>query len=754
MSSVAARWTAWTQKHNPQGQIPGLFISGPSGSLPPGVPFLPDELTNARLVVELAFGADLTDTTGASWTWFDVTSDVLFEPGIHISVGKQSENSTAPPASATLTLNNSSGNYTQYDYRAKYWPNNREGTPVRVRLVINWISYTRFQGRVVQLHPAWDETGNYAVTEISASGQLRTLQLRTAPVRSAMARGIATGSATPPIWYIPGEDGQYATFAASGLPGGVNMTVTTGSPAFYSVNGFPGSDKQIGLSGSGLFSAVPNSTAYPFVDRWTYSMAVRYPGAISTSNFLAEVWLADPGTGVWRFDLVAVPVSGASTGMQLYYVQGPNEAGPYSNSLKVDDGNWHFLQLQVVQSGSNINATLLMDGAIAGSVSIPSVTLTRVIMVTVNPDADATNPPDVGHMVVRNSTTSNDLSYTTGWLGEAPNIRMSRLCSENSVKFATNGLYSTSVAMGSQGVDALVNLLQETEITDAGTLYDGFDDGIQFQGISQRWNQSPQFALDATKGEIQPSFNPVRDDFERVNSATVTRKNGAVITYQDLTGPVGVNAVGLYQGGPAVDLNYSSDAPVFSRASWEVYRGTFDGFRYPSLTVNMRKVPSRAAAVAGMLPGLSFTVTPPYSATFPTDSFDLIAEGWEETITNLIWEVTFYCTRQDIFTASTIADSQRGRIGPNGHTLGADAHVGDSSISLVTPSGLPVSSLWTTAVADFPMTLIVDGIRLVVTAISGSSSPQTATLDGSTPVPRFIQAGKTVSLWKDGVIAL
>lgn len=63
--------------------------------------------------------------------------------------------------------------------------------------------------------------------------------------------------------------------------------------------------------------------------------------------------------------------------------------------------------------------------------------------------------------------------------------------------------------------------------------------------------------------------------------------------------------------------------------------------------------------------------------------------------------------------------------------------------------------LWSTSAGDYPLSWVVDGERVTVTAMSGSSSPQTATVTRSVNgVVKSHLAGAAVSLWPPPVIGL
>jgi hypothetical protein len=85
----------------------------------------------------------------------------------------------------------------------------------------------------------------------------------------------------------------------------------------------------------------------------------------------------------------------------------------------------------------------------------------------------------------------------------------------------------------------------------------------------------------------------------------------------------------------------------------------------------------------------------------------------------------------------------------DGSTVHTTASAGATSLSVSTTSG----PLWTTASDDFPLFLNIGGIRVKATNITGSSSPQTFTVDGTT-VTKSLPAGTDVSVWEPTVLEI
>jgi hypothetical protein len=222
------------------------------------------------------------------------------------------------------------------------------------------------------------------------------------------------------------------------------------------------------------------------------------------------------------------------------------------------------------------------------------------------------------------------------------------LCDEQGETYATVGTYDPIVTMGPQTQQSLMALLRECEQADAGFLYDGLSQGLQYQGVAARYNQGSVLSLNAATGQVMPDFLPTADDFGRVNVAIASRTNGGSATLTDEDGPLGSDNVGVYDN--QVTINSETDAYLPDRAGWMLHQGTLVGYRYPSLSLNLRKTPSKAADWLAVTPGKAITISPPYSTQFDGDDINLVVEGWTEQLAKLVWEVSpINCSRQDSY---------------------------------------------------------------------------------------------------------
>ncbi len=219
MPSIAPLVAAWQRNMR---SLPGPFQAA---SVTDGTPFLPDELTDARLVVLVALGADPNNPS--SWVFTDITTAVLQDNGrtVHITQGKPPEGNFTPPASCSLALKNLTGDWSAYNPLSVNWPYLVDNVPLWVRVWYQGQYYTRFLGLVKGWKPGFDTTGNYSITNVTAYGISRRAAANTQPAHSAIWRSVMTTTPTQLRQFWSLEDGFNAVAGASALPGAPSLKV-------------------------------------------------------------------------------------------------------------------------------------------------------------------------------------------------------------------------------------------------------------------------------------------------------------------------------------------------------------------------------------------------------------------------------------------------------------------------------------------------------------------------------------------------
>lgn len=138
-------------------------------------------------------------------------------------------------------------------------------------------------------------------------------------------------------------------------------------------------------------------------------------------------------------------------------------------------------------------------------------------------------------------------------------------------------------------------------------------------------------------------------------------------------------------------------------------------------------------------------------AQYGPGPLDTLIEGWTETIGPNSWTVQVTPALAAPWDVAE-ADGEQ-RVAADGSTLGASITSTDmaAQITFTTANGP-----WTTAAADFPLDVRIGGERVTVSAITGTSSPQTATITarGVNGVQRAWPPGTEVDVWFPAIAPL
>lgn len=707
---------------------------------------------------------------GSVLGWVDITADVQGQ--VAITRGLSSESNRANPGTCSMRLDNRSGDYSPRNPAGQWYGSLGRNTPLRVSAgLAGGTLYERFYGEVSEWPARWslDEVDRY--TDVTASGILRRLGQGEQPSWSAMRRTI---EASDPVGYWPLEDGTESGQGGSALAG-VAAAQISGASEFAAVEDTPfgvatttiryGTSALLNLAGGGRVTAqLPASATASTVSAWAVSVAAAVDySKVSGDVVISEVstpggtyvkWQLIHRTSTLRMQVVATDTSGSTTTVI-------DSAGVYSTLDTYDFGVW--------QSGGNINAGLgwyLGSYGITGSVA---GTLKGVATVTLNATgATQTSDMPFGHLAVwaaQHTPAEEGLtdSYgafvfgsTSSWRNETAVDRMVRLCDEEGIDLdvtAPSSLFVTR--MGWQAPGKFADLLDQCVNADGGYLFEQRTAlGLAYRTREGLYNQTPVEI--AYSGQLSPPFDPVDDDAQVVNDVTVKRTEGSSARYLQTTGPLAAatppDGVGVYR--TEVELNLYDDLPLLDQAAWRVHLGTVDRPRYPALSVQLAAPgwdadPSGLVALLGVDTGdvLEVTGLPSWAAG---DARTLVT-GYSETFDEWTWSITFAgVPAQPWDVAEADGDA---RAGCDGGTLAASVTASSTSLSLATTAA---NGLWTTAAADFPLDLRVGEEQVTVSAISGSSSPQTATVSARAVngVSAAWPAGTEVDVWLPAVAAL
>lgn len=765
--STAARWESWRQR----GGLYSTPAVSTGGNTQSGVPILAQQFgTQLYLVVEIAWGADLSAPSG-SWVWYDVTTDVQVDSGKHIAMtcGRQDERSVAGPASCSFTLDNRLNKYSSAAV-GQNWPNVKRGVPLRVRTVLNNASkQTLFQGNVSSMTPSFDGTGAYSITTVTANGILRRLGQGSAPLQSTMRTYTPTVASLLAYW--PMEDGESAASFASAGPTGVAGMGFAGSPVLHSNTSSIGSDALPVMNGY-AYGAVP---AYSLTGQVQVRMIVAWPAAAQALGDQVPLFRVFT-TGSCAYWDVVYHTGGAlsAAGYSVHDGTKVFDSGTFGYNV---DGTTGQIGLSLTQSGGDIAVQMSYFSQFATSAGYTNATATgqtvgAVTSVLLLPFGLAATVV-FGHVQVQSMATDifENTQPVSAYNGEWAGDRLGRLLLLAGAE--SRGMFTDSngatTRMGPQALDTPMNLIREAESTAVAFILDGLDASVTAWSHTAVENMTPSMTLDATL-HLVPPFTVTDDDQSLTNSWTLSQRNGSSVTYTDQTGPNGSNRVGLYQNSANVNVFPNSPAgtrtgafdvkAIQDRASWLTHDTTVDGYRIPTLDLAFHHTPTLLPTWLSTIQnsGMGRIDIVNLSSVYPqmpTGTISLLVVGFSQVIDQFLWTTTLNCIPYDPWRVGVLSQPSGDtgefllRLDTSGSTVVTGMDVGATALTVATTTG-PV---WTTRADDFPLSVSVGGIRVTVTNITGSSSPQVFTIDPAT-VTKGLPAGLAVSMWVPPVLAI
>lgn len=704
---------------------------------------------------------------------------VRYESGISISRGRPSEGQNADTQTATLTLDNRTGNFSPRNPNGAYFGYIGRNTQLRI-----WKgSQLRFWGEVSEWPQRWDPTGTDIYVPITASGVLRRLgKSSEVATKSAMyryhtaTRGVlnTNGTRVFPIAYWPMEDVSGSTYCASALSGGVNMS-KQGSPNFASYTGFQGSDALPNLGTTVRFNATVSNASttgvvidFLFNGNLTNETGVSCPVELVFSGGTARSIQMNVNVGgtdaffPYLVDDVATPSVNAQlscayapgfatvpTAYQFVITQVGTKIHMDAYGRKATDTTW--TNLNVTSSG-----TWPVDN-----------TLGRLSQIKFNSEvssSDMLTGYALGHVAVYNDVVSHEISTAPiAYLGEAAGTRFARIASEEGYDARIVGEATGSVPMGYQTHDTLISLLRSCENSDSGILYEPRDSlSLAYRTTGGLSNQTAILAMNYANMEVGGDLVPVDDDTNSVNDVIVTREGGNDGRYTDSTSLMGTQApplgIGLYQNSTTLILN--TDDQCVNLASWLVHLGTVNEARYSQVTVNLNNgrfvanpdLQSRAL-VADVGDRLTIGNPPTW---LPPEAISQVIQGYTETFDQFEHVIIFNCApespyRTAVASTAVTTDGSGYKVDGGNSTVNTALDSTSVTLSVATTSG---SALWTTS-SGLPFDVMVGGERMTVTAISGASSPQSFTVTRSVNgIVKTHTFGEKVSLFQPSWAAL
>lgn len=600
-----------------------------------------------------------------------------------------------------------------------------------------------FHGEIPSFKTTGDKTGRDVVTKVEAAGLLRRLQSGARPLDSALTRFVTTKRAAAAWVYWPFDEPNGSTQWASAVSrtGPVPIPIVANAAAVGSDSvSFPGAGALPVLGTAGFTTP---AIGMPANGLHAVGFLMKLPGAGVPNNTPIIDWRAS-GTSVVRWEL-SIQTGG------LFQLRGVNVSNTVVASVSsVNLGTTLGVPIRVAinltQNGSNIDwaiyAAQETGGTLLSSGTFNSLALGRIDDVRVNGIGGASGTT-FGALVFSNSDTaaSQYLQAPWGFRGELAHTRFARLCTEEGVSYEVVG--TSTVEMGAQRPVTLVENLTDVEAADRGVLYE--PPGYLALGYRTHTSLTNQAArVSVPHSVLMDPLEPADDDADLVNRVTVTRYGGSSTTVEATAGPVSSapppTGVGLYD--VSIEANLYEDADTASLAGHILEMGQWDEARFPNLTFELAKSFTSDMLLIPTAPeGARLDITAPPAWMNPT-SLALFVRGVSMVIANsdrarglrVTVNTSPYGPFQVAEVNGTDATGDLFRVGVNARytpgrtsTLAAGYNATATSFSVASPS----DGLWSTAAADYPLQALVAGEEVTVTAVSGTSSPQTFTVTRS-----------------------
>ncbi|MFI6681870.1 hypothetical protein [Kribbella sp. NPDC050470] len=680
--------------------------------------------------------------------WTNITSDVRQSSGVSISRGRSDEQPQAGPQRLSFTLNNRDGKYSPRNPLSTLFGVIGRNTPVRCK--IDNSAFTRFYGEISAWPPRWNENHADNFVQIEAYGLLRRLGQGQPTVSNALRDWVLAQSTL--FAYYPLSGGEETIYSQNIAPGKSGSFIGSTNAVFkYGVDmgaAWLGTGLEINATGDipymqGTGNAIGTTVALDFVFQ---SLAMGVLDVQIWPN-LDEIWQlrlntsGDAGTtqvswndgngGVTTSTATAAVAALQDTELHTCRFELRQVAGPTVEWYTYIDGE--LIETSTMGLTQNLTRCPIFRFHYSRFVNQTYVNVAHLALWA---DNTAANIPDVQDF--------HDAAMA--YSGETAIDRITRVATDGNISIITVGTAAESMPMGPQFTETRLEQIRDVESTDMGILFETRNaPGLTYLSRASLYNQTAAFTLDYAAGQVFPPLEPVDDDQVTRNDVTATRRDGGSDRYTVDEGPLSTedppDGVGRYE--TSVTVNPETDGFLQGIAAWVANIGTLDRARWPSVTVNLNS-PNISSGLADTIKdaeiGQRFVITNMDEA-FVYDDVSLIIVGYSETITPFIHTITFNCMPAEPYT---VAVYDTARYDADGSTLTSNITSTATSLS-ATKSG---TTLWTTDGTQMPFDIRVGGERLRVTAVSGSSSPQTLTVTRSiNQVVKAHTAGTAIELW-------
>jgi hypothetical protein len=468
--------------------------------------------------LQVAWGADITDITGTTWTWTDITAYARTDPGFSWRLGRNDESSKANPAEMTVVLDNTAELFS-IGGRSPNYPNVGRNVPVRLLIDPGDAAGSRvaFLGFATGWAPSWESIkGTIPIVTLTASGTLRRLGQGAEPVISPVKRYLSSLESVVAYW--PCEVGKHASDIPN-LFGGGNMT-WAGTADLASCTDYAASLDLPKTNSSGLFRAQVTPYSVPASNTQSVRMLFTLPATSSApANNSVLVSLIMTGGSCSRIDLIYG--TGSTLALKAYDRSGGVICtdGPTTFSI---DGTPGMISIEFAQSGGTMFTALKFLGLGATSYGFDAGasgagTLGIVSEVWIDAYQNVTGL-GFGHLAVLTTGSAVDplddgVKQINAYTGEGiTNGRLARVCGENNIALTLYGGTADSSTFndlaGPQSIDTVLNIIHDCEDVERGVLWDGLTTGLAYTTRRRHEDAVTGLTINAAALQLAAPFGP------------------------------------------------------------------------------------------------------------------------------------------------------------------------------------------------------------------------------------------------------
>jgi len=227
-------------------------------------------------------------------------------------------------------------------------------------------------------------------------------------------------------------------------------------------------------------------------------------------------------------------------------------------------------------------------------------------------------------------------------------------------------------------------------------------------------------------------MDPTEDDTLALNDVTVQRTDGASYRSRKLDGDMGSALLGTY---PAqFTLNVETDEQAHNQSTWKLWQGTIDEARYPSLTISIAKIalnlPDTLYSAKQLDVGKVVRITD-LPAWLPVDTIDLMVIGYAEEFWQYGWDMALVCVPASQWSVWQLETGEHSRLQSTWSELATGVDSDDVTWTVDTVGTYAPWIDSATYPTMFPIPMLCEGEEISVTAIVGTTSPQTFTVTRS-----------------------